>query len=360
MKELLFYTWRKVVDYWTRIKTFPRCLLGGAVLILVAVFGGRAIELLIIQLTRGAIPQDYAGIFDASDKAKVWILGICSIMIVTAILMAVSEIRNRSKRESRKRVIVIEGRGLRDDSGSPLIDAVDPTIDGQRIPVLLDLRQKLDGKIVSPETLLEKILVMQGSLQQHKDAVDRADLTVVYAGLTSVPFTFLTGVLIDDEGSVVTMDWDRTREGWRSLDGPDDDKAFVLEHIEQLDQQDEVVLAVSCSYPIKDTDIQSAFSAPIVKLTLDGASSDAHWSEDKQSRLATQFLETVKQLDRKGIKTIHLVLAAPNSMVFNLGRRYDKRNLPDIVVYQFERDQSPAYPWGVKMPVAANRSAKMV
>lgn len=35
-----------------------------------------------------------------------------------------------------------------------------------------------------------------------------------------------------------------------------------------------------------------------------------------------------------GVKVIHLILAAQNSVVFNLGRRYDKRNVPDIVVYQ--------------------------
>jgi hypothetical protein len=52
------------------------------------------------------------------------------------------------------------------------------------------------------------------------------------------------------------------------------------------------------------------------------------------------------------LKRIHVVMAAPNSVVFNFGRRYDKRNLPELVVYQYERGQQPAYPWGVLMPVA--------
>jgi len=35
-------------------------------------------------------------------------------------------------------------------------------------------------------------------------------------------------------------------------------------------------------------------------------------------------------------------LAAPNSVVFRLGRSYDKRNLPPVVVYQFENGSLPA------------------
>ncbi|HLP66409.1 MAG TPA: SAVED domain-containing protein, partial [Rhizobium sp.] len=49
--------------------------------------------------------------------------------------------------------------------------------------------------------------------------------------------------------------------------------------------------------------------------------------------------------------TIHLILAAQNSVAFNLGRRYDKRNLPGVIVYQYEANSEKKYPWGVRMPV---------
>jgi len=44
----------------------------------------------------------------------------------------------------------------------------------------------------------------------------------------------------------------------------------------------------------------------------------------------------------KGARRAHFVLAAPNSVVFRLGRSYDKRNLPPVVVYQFENGSLPA------------------
>jgi hypothetical protein len=86
----------------------------------------------------------------------------------------------------------------------------------------------------------------------------------------------------------------------------------------------------------------------------------SHWSEAKQSALADQFLDTLKQLDALGVQQIHLVLAAQNSVVFNLGRRYDKRNLPRVAVYQFERGEGTRYPWGIQMPVEGTTDARVV
>ena len=114
----------------------------------------------------------------------------------------------------------------------------------------------------------------------------------------------------------------------------------------------QAVLAIAFSYPVDEADLKTTFSYRVVRLTLDGMSSDAHWSKQKQNRLAQKFLEVVKQLSAQGIRRIHLVMAAPNSVVFTFGRRYDKRNLPEIVVYQYDRGKSPAYPWGVVMPVS--------
>ena len=105
------------------------------------------------------------------------------------------------------------------------------------------------------------------------------------------------------------------------------------------------------SYPVSDDAISNAFAMPVVRLTLEGLSSDSHWSQAKQSRLAQIFFEVAKKLSVKGIKRIHLVLAAPNSVVFTFGRRYDKRNLPAVSVYQFEGGDVPTYPWSIAMPV---------
>ena len=137
---------------------------------------------------------------------------------------------------------------------------------------------------------------------------------MVYGGLTSVPYTFLTGVLLDDEGDIRTYDWDRVREAWRELDGEDDGVVLQSNGLDSISDTSEVVVALAFSYPVDDADLATAFSVPVVRLTLDSMSSDSHWSNRKQNRLAQQFLEIAKKLSAKGVKRIHLVLAAPNSV----------------------------------------------
>jgi len=275
-------------------------------------------------------------------------------VIVVCVIMAVSRFRNDRRKESRKQVFVVEARGLRDDDGEALKAAVPKEIKGTQTSYRLDLRQRNDGVIVEPEKLLPNIAIMGVALKQLKTDHNRDDMTVIYGGLTAVPFTFMTGVELDDEGKVVTLDWDRDASSWRELTDEDDGKRFVVDGLDNLAKISEVVLAVSVSYPIVEKDLRSTFDVPIVRLELDERSSSSHWSAAKQSKLATQFQETVKDLSAKGVSHIHLVLAAPNSVVFNFGRRYDRRNLPDISVYQFERDSEFSYPWAVKIPNIGN------
>ena len=50
------------------------------------------------------------------------------------------------------------------------------------------------------------------------------------------------------------------------------------------------------------------------------------------------------------MQTVHLFLAAPNSVVFRFGRSYDGRNMPSVIVHQYERSDPARFPWGVRMP----------
>ncbi|MGA7329036.1 MAG: SAVED domain-containing protein [Rhodomicrobium sp.] len=84
---------------------------------------------------------------------------------------------------------------------------------------------------------------------------------------------------------------------------------------------------------------------------MEEGSPDCHWSDEWQRGLGAQFLNAAIALGNLGVKRMHVFLAAQNSVVFRFGRLYDKRNLPEIIVYQYERGSTPAYPWGVLMPV---------
>ena len=277
-------------------------------------------------------------------------------LIGVGFIWAVVCYRTEQRRLARKKVVVLEARGLRDTGGAPLIEAVPPRLEGHRDQVLVDLRQGVkDGEIVAPEAVLENLISLPADLKRRENGFDRRDLTLAYGGLTPVPFTFLTGVLIDDEGVAFILDWDRYAEAWRELDGPDDGKRFQVTNLDNVpDGAKEVALAVSVSYGVIADDVRAQFGdMPIVKLDLEAGSPDCHWSEDKQRALGRQFLDAAIGLGNRNVRRIHLFLAAQNSVAFRFGRLYDKRNLPEVVVYQYQRNATLSYPWGVLMPVCS-------
>lgn len=264
---------------------------------------------------------------------------------------------------AKKRVIVLEVRGLRDTSGTPLSEAIPPSIEGRRESLLVNLRQRSqDGVITDPTAAVSELASLPKELERRFSEGDRRDTALVYGGLAPVPLTFLTGVLVDDEAPVVAMDWDRHQQRWRSLDGEDDERRFEIVGLQQMPiDATSAVLAVSFSYEVDRSGIASKFpNLPFVEMRLPGGTPDAHWSVEKQRALGQQFLNTVIALANRGVTQIHLFLAAQNSVVFQLGRLYDKRNLPAVVVYQYQPEHSPPFPWGIAMPVAGRLTAEVV
>lgn len=338
----------KLIDWWFRVAAIERFLIGASLGLLTAVYGGVPLIIELLRLVLRTVPTGTEKVSAAIESVDVAILGIALLLIVAGLILAVTRFVGETQVRSKKRNVVIEARGLRDDDGNALADTIAKCHNGAVTPVLLDLRNRLDGRVIAPERALDDIMAMYRSFQQYRKDGDRADVTTFYGGLAPVPYTFLTGVLLDDESSIVIYDWDRSREAWRKIKGEDDGARFVMDGLDAIADVSEVTLAIAFSYPVNDEDLATTFSLPTIRLTLDGMSSDSHWSQKKQNRLAQDFLEVAKQLSEKGVRRINLVLAAPNSVVFTFGRRYDKRNLPEIVVYQYQRGENPAYPWGVR------------
>ena len=298
----------------------------------------------------------------STDGTPNWLY--IGVFAVAAVLSLVGLIwTGRELREqSRKRVIAIEIRGLRDTSGEPLAAAVPRRLAGRREQLLVDLRQGQDGKIIEPKSALRHLLSLPDNIKTREAGMDRSDITFVLAGLAPVPYNFLAGVLTDDEGSVTLMDWNRHTQNWAELAASDDGKRFKTEGVDALVAgQAEITLAVSVSYGADLAGVAQKFpTLPLVKMTLEDGTPDAHWSEEKQAALGQQFLETIVALSNKGVRQIHLVLAAPNSIVLRFGRLYDKRLLPALIVYQYEREETPPYPWGIRMPVENAPDAEIV
>lgn len=346
----LSYGRRKFIDWIFRARSAGLAMMKAGVLLVVASLTGGGIAKFGYQ---GRASSFYFDFNSANGVVLLSIVSFCVGMILIGIglwrdwLSYTHEV----KRIEKKRVIIIEQRGLRDTTDTPLINYIPDSFEGHRDQLLNDIRERIkDGSVTAPEAALEKICFIKRELQGRIGRTDIVDVKIVYGGLLPVPFTFLTGMLLDDESRIVTFDWDRVTEKWRLLDAEDDGCRFIIDY-DSTEIKDEMVVAVSVSYKVDIDNVKLSFpKKPILHLYLPQLTSENHWSKDKQDALAAQFFEAVKDVMSRGVKKIHLIIAAQNSVVFRLGRIYDKRNLPDAIIYQYERSKRPAYPWGVRLP----------
>lgn len=264
------------------------------------------------------------------------------------------------RREARKQVLAVELRGLRDTSGQPLAAAVPKSLEGRRVPLLVDIRQGTDGTITMPDVALRKLESLPHMLHQSSAGRDRQDLSIAAAGLAPVSFMFLMGVLLDDEDRVKLLDWDRSRQGWRTLDEADDGERLDVTGVDSVGDATEAVVVVSVSYPEDREAIARRFPGlPVIRLGLAAPVTDHHWSAEKQAAWAKQFFEVARQLCATKVQRVHAVLAVPASVALSLGRAYDKRNVAPLTVHQYERGDPLGYPWGIEMPVANATEAKV-
>lgn len=360
--DTLDYLLRKAADWIFRRRSPALAVFRAGISLLILSIAGS----LLFNLTYQGQEQSFSLLVNTADTGGIWLQRgtfiIGSLMAIAGVVWEIVRYRHELTSNSRRRVIVIEQRGLRDTSDSPLSAAVPASVVGQRDPLTIDIRDRLnDGQVIQPEKALRRIASINHDLEQRCAEFSKADVSIIYGGMLPVPFTFLTGVLLDDESKLTVFDWDRQTERWRLLDATDDEDRFLTSEYTDLDNAKEAVVALSVSYPLNLSQIKDTFpSKPLIHMALNKITSDNHWSNDKQAALASQLLDVAKSLSAKGIEKLHLVIAAPNSVVFRLGRAYDKRNLPEAIVYQYERSHKPAYPWGVLLPTHGVDEPKVV
>lgn len=346
---MINYFLRSFTDWVFRRRSIGLALVRVGVPLLIAVLVGLTIG---VEIPTSHGPMTFKWDSSGSIGALSWgVFVIASLIMLLGLCLITRDVRA----DGRKKVIVIEARGLRDWKGQALALAVPWSVPGRREQVIVDLRQGLvDGQIVSPDVALRRLAGLTDDIARRCDGLDRQDISFVLGGLAPVPFLFLLGVIVDDESRTFFMDWERTQHGWRTLAEEDDGRRFVVSGMDTVHAQiRRVALSVSASYDVLDADVHVAEpGVPIIKMELEGRNTSSHWSELKQQHLAQQFLDTVMALARQGVTEITLFLAAPASLALRLGTLYDKRNLPHVEVNQFEQGDPKRFPWTVRMPVS--------
>lgn len=250
----------------------------------------------------------------------------------------------------RRRVFALQVLGLRSLPATALADCVPARIVGRREPWVLDLRNPLkDGQMLSPREAADAIGTVPTNMKQRAEGRNPSDVSFVVGGLASVPLLVLLGYEIDDEFAVTVMDWDRDRERWFEP-GRSKNKLEIsvcgLDDIQEGIR--EAAISLSVSYGIRPEDVvRQLGDIPHVRIAM--AFTNASF-RDHQEQIAQVWFDTLKALQSRGVDRLHLFVAASSSLAILLGRRYDRRNLPNALIYQYDRDAPLPYPWSLELP----------
>ncbi|RON51771.1 SAVED domain-containing protein [Pseudomonas frederiksbergensis] len=324
----------------------------------------------LVAIVSGNISVEASGILGAVDAFKFSTSGGAEDVVQTVIAWAmlagvaigigltVHAYCKESQEADTKRVIVVELRGLIDTSDHPLIETIPKSLSGRKVDALVDVRQLLTGPTPNVTSALLEISHMQRNLRQVRGDTARAHVQVVAGGIMPVPLLFYAGALLDDEGHVLLMDWERASKRWMPLAEPDDGTRFVVSGAQNARENKAVVLAISASYRVDMPGIEMTFpGVPVVHMERQELSVNSIWSEDTQIQLTNQFLQMLGVLVNDGVDLVHLVLAAPASLTIRFGMAYDGRNMPTLRCYQWNRGQIPPYEWSVQMPARQHDAA---
>jgi hypothetical protein len=207
---------------------------------------------------------------------------------------------------------------------------------------------------------LEKVNNARSRIETAIAGKAREDILIHAGMIAPVPFQFLLGAILDDEFIPKIWEYERFRKEWQLLDNND----AALQIVDNLDQiklgkATEVVLALSATYQISDEPLVNTWSKlKIVRITVPDATPNKVWTENDQILIVEAFVDVMAKLHNRGIKRVHLALAASPSISLRLGSHYDQRNFPEITVYQYNPNQT-LYTWGVNLPIDEHHSSKI-
>lgn len=265
--------------------------------------------------------------------------------------------RNRDAEENdRKIVFVVQIDAYSNVIQLPLAQSIPAEIKGRRIPILIEKRDALLGGKSLNETA-EDVLNVERTLNQYASGHNLADISVCAGGLAPVPFLFLLGNVLEDERLIHWAELDSNRNCWAWSQDGIQVQPWSLPTLNST-LPDEIVLKSGITYSIADKDVASAFSIlPVVNW--EPADKLFRMILDEQScqDICAQFKALMCQLKEQGVKRIHYLLACSTALTMRLGSVLDPRNMPEVIVYQYEKNSDLIYTWGLGVKVHEGRKS---
>lgn len=114
--------------------------------------------------------------------------------------------------------------------------------------------------------------------------------------------------------------------------------------------KNEIVLAISLTQLITQADLCQFSTLDIVNIGIDSPKDNSIRSKEQLQKYNNIIFNIIEDLGKKlpNLQTIHLIYSGQSCLPLEIGKRsVDNTRIPKIISYQYERQQSVKYPWGI-------------
>ena len=282
------------------------------------------------------------------------LIGSIWILRIEHKLQKQTEIEN-----SRKVSLIVQIDAYSNVITTPLNVWLPKEIKGKPIPVVIRKRDALVGGN-NLRDVADDIINIERTLNQHAGGMDLADISICAGGLAPVPFLFLLGNVLEDERQIHWAEWDRQESRWAWSSDGEPIHSWDLPNTTNL-TSDEVVLKSGITYPISDNDISTAFpNFSIVEWEPSDKIFQRIVDEQSCNEICNEFKSLMVRLKGQGVKRIHFLLACSSALTMRLGSVLDPRNMPEVIVYQYEKNSDLIYTWGLGIKVHEGKKSAIV
>lgn len=254
--------------------------------------------------------------------------------------------RREDEENDRKVVLCVQFDAYNEVIPALLTAAISTEVKGKRMSILIQKRDALVGGH-GIQDVANEVMHIKKSLLQHAGGRDLNDITVCAGGIAPVPFLFMLGNVLEDDRPVSWAEWERNSRRWLwSKDGT----SVPAWDIPTLDliQTSDVVLRSGITYPITAGDVSKAFpNHDVVVWEPKEDLFQVIFDEASCTSICDEFKKLLRLLNSKGVKRVHFLLACSTALTMRLGSVLDPRNMPDVIVYQYEKSSDLVYIWGL-------------
>lgn len=217
------------------------------------------------------------------------------------------------------------------------------------------VRMFKDGSNIAPSSnkyIVEEIEEKANCFINQSKDFDRG-----FTGMGAIPYSILLGTYLSATEINEYFEYNSNRKKYYALEGKrkfrkDVDFQRLTVEIPLAKPKDtEVVVALSVSYPVEDSDLVQFNGKDTIKIGVPTPKDNKIISKEQLNNYVEEIMTTLEGLKSQyiNLETIHLVGAIPSCLSIELGRRISLRRnrLLKIISYQYMGSNTPRYIWGL-------------